>query len=92
MDAGKYDQLVNITGTRLTGGVDSGQRAYGAVIYNDKLLGGISYKQVGADLHIYDRFGAYLDQLSNKPIKGDFVVKNFDIANSLSGWGFSSSP
>ena len=89
MDAGKYDQLVNITGTRLTGGVDSGQRANGAVIYNDKLLGGISYKQVGADLHIYDRFGAYLDQLSNKPIKGDFVVKNFDIANSLSGWGFA---
>ena len=89
MDAGKYDQLVNITGTRLTGGVDSGQRANGSVIYNDKLLGGISYKQVGADLHIYDRLGAYLDQLSGQPIKGDFVVKNFDIASSVSGWGFA---
>ena len=92
MDAGKYDQLVFSGGLRLTGGVDSGSRANGAVVYNDKLAFGMSYKQVGADLHISDRFSAGLRQLDGaavQPGEDDFVVKNFSIANYSSGWGFA---
>lgn len=88
-DAGVHDAL-RFNGVRLTGGVDTGMKDGKTVIYSDKLVSGITYKQVGKDVWVYNRYADIDTRGIGKTDKdGVFIIKNFDIADASNGFGAS---